>query len=109
MYMYEHCTIPFCVQSFFNWILFWEAHNAEYNVVCKYMFHLKNHDYMESKKLVKRKKKASKPRTENYFEELNRPVTYILDDVKETVITENTYRAIPYKILKTYFLPKGWF
>ena len=47
---------------------------------------------MESKKLVKRKKKASKPRTENYFEELNRPVTYILDDVKETVITENTYR-----------------
>ena len=26
---------------------------------------------MERKKLVKRKKKASKPRTENYFEELN--------------------------------------
>ena len=25
---------------------------------------------MERKKLVKRKKKASKPRTENYFEEL---------------------------------------
>ena len=65
---------------------------AEYNVVCKFMFHLKNHDYMESKKLVMRKKKASKPRTENYLEELNRPVTYILDDVKETVITENTYR-----------------
>lgn len=64
---------------------------------------------MERKKLVKRKKKASKPRTENYFEELNRPITYILDDVKETVITENTYKAIPYKILKTYFLPKGMF
>ena len=64
---------------------------------------------MKRKKLVKRKKKASKPRTENYFEELNRSITYILDDVKETVITENTYRAIPYKVLKTYFLPKGMF
>lgn len=59
---------------------------------------------MERKKLVKRKKKASKPRTENYFEKLNRPITYILDDVKETMITENTYKAIPYKVLKTYFL-----
>ena len=59
---------------------------------------------MERKKLVKRKKEASKPRTENYFEELNKPITYILDDVKETVITENTY-----KVLKTYFLPKGMF
>lgn len=39
---------------------------------------------MERKKLVKRKKKASKPRT------------------------ENTYKAIPYKILKTYFLPEGF-
>ena len=64
---------------------------------------------MEKKKLVKRKKKASKPRTEKYFDELSRPITYILDDVKETVITENTYKAIPYKILKTYFLPKGMF
>lgn len=64
---------------------------------------------MERKKLVKRKKKASKPRTENYLEELSRPVTYILDDIKETVITENTYKPIPYKILKTYFLPKGMF
>ena len=64
---------------------------------------------MERKKLVKRKKKASKPRTENYFEELSRPVTYILDDVKETIVTENTYKAIPYNVLKTYFLPKGWF
>ena len=59
--------------------------------------------------MVKRKKKASKPRTENYFEELNRPITYILDDVKETVITENTYKAIPDIILKTDFLPKGMF
>ena len=64
---------------------------------------------MDRKKLVKRKKKASNPRQANYFEELSRPITYILDDVKETVITENTYRAIPYKVLKTYFLPKGMF
>ena len=64
---------------------------------------------MEKKKLVKRKKKVSKPHTENYYEELSRPIAYILDDVKETVITENTYRAIPYKVLKTYFLPKGMF
>lgn len=64
---------------------------------------------MERKKLVKRKKKASKPRTENYFEELNRPIAYILDDVKETIVTENTYKPIPMSILKQYFLPKGWF
>ena len=64
---------------------------------------------MDSKKLVKRKKKASKARQTNYFEDLNRPIIYILDDVKETVITENTYKAIPYKVLKTYFLPKGLF
>ena len=64
---------------------------------------------MERKKLVKRKKKASKPRTENYFEELNRAITYNLDDVKETIVTENTYKAIPYNVLKTYFLPKGMF
>ena len=64
---------------------------------------------MDSKKLKKRKKQTSKPLKANYFEELSRPVTYILDDVKETVITENTYKAIPYKVLKTYFLPKGLF
>ena len=64
---------------------------------------------MESKKLVKRKKKASKPRTENYFEELNRPIAYILDDVKETVVTENTYKPVTLNVLKQYFLPKGWF
>ena len=58
---------------------------------------------MDRNKLVKRKKKAGKPRQANYFEELSRPITYILDDVKETVITENTYKAIPYKVLKTYF------
>lgn len=62
---------------------------------------------MDSKKLKKRKRQADKRM--RIFEELNRPVTYILDDVKETVITENTYKAIPYKVLKTYFLPKGMF
>ena len=64
---------------------------------------------MDSKKLKKRKKQASKPKRMSIFEELNRPVTYILNDVKETVITENTYKAIPYKVLKTYFVPKGMF
>ena len=64
---------------------------------------------MDSKKLKKRKKQASEPKRMSIFEELNRPVTYILDDVKETVITENTCKAIPYKVLKTYFLPKGLF
>ena len=43
------------------------------------------------------------------FVELNIPVTYILDDVKETIVTENTYKAIPSKVLKTYFLPNGMF
>jgi len=62
---------------------------------------------MDSKKLKKRKRQADKPM--RIFEELNRPVTYIIDDVKETVITENTYKAIPYNVLKTYFLPKGMF
>jgi hypothetical protein len=62
---------------------------------------------MDSKKLKKRKRQADKPM--RIFEELSRPVTYILNDVKEIVITENTYKAIPYKVLKTYFLPKGMF
>ena len=62
---------------------------------------------MDSKKLKKRKRQADKRM--RIFEELNRPVTYILDDVKETIVTENTYKAIPYDVLKTYFLPKGWF
>ena len=64
---------------------------------------------MDSKKLKKRKKQASKPKRMSIFEELNRPVTYILDDVKETIVTENTYKPIPVSVLKQYFLPKGWF
>lgn len=58
---------------------------------------------MDSKKLKKRKKQANKPKRMSIFEELNRPVTYILDDVKETIVTENTYKAIPYNVLKTCF------
>ena len=64
---------------------------------------------MDSKKLKKRKRQADKPKRPKYIEELNRPIAYILDDVKETIVTENTYKAIPYKVLKTYFLPKGMF
>ena len=62
---------------------------------------------MDSKKLKKRKRQADK--SMRIFEELNRPVTYILDDVKETIVTENTYKPIPVSVLKQYFLPKGWF
>ena len=58
-------------------------------------------------KLKKRKKQADKPK--RIFEELSRPIAYIVDDVKETVVTETTYKPIPYKVLKTYFLPKGMF
>ena len=64
---------------------------------------------MDSRKLTKRKKQTGKPSRKKYFENLDRPIAYILDDVKETVITESTYKAIPYNVLKTYFLPKGWF
>ena len=62
---------------------------------------------MDSKKLKKRKKQADKPM--RVLEELNRPIAYILDDVKETIVTENTYKPIPVSILKQYFLPKGCF
>ena len=70
------------------------------------MFHSKIFDDMDSKKLTKRK---TQPKRQKYIEELNRPIAYILDDVKETIVTENTYKAIPYNVLKTYFLPKGMF
>ena len=62
---------------------------------------------MDSKKLKKRKKQADKPM--RILEELNRPIAYILDDVKETIVTENTYKPIPVSFLKQYFLPKGCF
>ena len=62
---------------------------------------------MDSKKLKRRKRQADKPM--RIFEELIRHITYILDDVKETIVTENTYKAIPYNVLKSYFLPKVMF
>lgn len=64
---------------------------------------------MDSKKLTKRQKQADKPKRQKYIEELNRPIAYILDDVKETIITENTYKPVTLNVLKRYFLPKGWF
>ena len=64
---------------------------------------------MDSKKLTKRKKQADKPKRQKYIEELNRPIAYILDDVKETIVTENTYKPVTPNVLKRYFLPKGWF
>ena len=70
------------------------------------MFHSKIFDDMDSKKLSKRK---TQPKRQKYIEELNRPIAYILDDVKETIVTENTYKPVTLNVLKRYFLPKGWF
>lgn len=64
---------------------------------------------MDSGKLTKRKKQIGKPSRKKYFEDLDSPIAYILDDVKETVITESTYKPIPLNVLKKYFLPKGLF
>ena len=64
---------------------------------------------MDSKKLKKRKKLADKPERLKYIDELNRPIAYILDDVKGTIITENTYKPVTQNVLKRYFLPKGMF
>ena len=64
---------------------------------------------MDSRKLTKRKKQTDKLSRKKYFEEQNSSIAYLLDDVRETVITESTYKAIPYNVLKTYFLPKGMF
>ena len=64
---------------------------------------------MDSKKLTKRKKQAYKQKRQKFIEELNRPIAYILDDVKETIVTENTYKPVTLNVLKRYFIPKGWF
>ena len=45
MYMYEHYSIPIWEQSCFTWILFWEIRNAEYNLIDKFQYHLKNMIY----------------------------------------------------------------
>ena len=60
---------------------------------------------MDSKKLTKRKMQADK--RQKYIED--RPIAYLLDDVKETIVTENTYKPVALNVLKRYFLPKGWF
>ena len=73
------------------------------------MFHSKIFDDMDSKKLTKRKKQAYKQKRQKFIEELNRPIAYILDDVKETIVTENTYKPVTLNVLKRYFIPKGWF
>ena len=73
------------------------------------MFHSKIFECMDSKKLSKRKMQADKPKRQKYIEELNRPIAYLLDDVKETIVTENTYKPVTLNVLKRYFLPKGWF
>ena len=73
------------------------------------MFHSKIFDIMDSRKLTKRKKQTGKPSRKKYFENLDRPIAYILDDVKETVITESSYKPVSLNVLKKYFLPKGLF
>ena len=55
------------------------------------------------------KKQAYKQKRQKFIEELNRPIAYILDDVKETIVTENTYKPVTLNVLKRYFIPKGWF
>ena len=61
---------------------------------------------MVSRKLTKRKKQTDKLSRKKYFEEQNSSIAYLLDDVKETIVTENTYKPIPMSALMQYFLPK---
>lgn len=64
---------------------------------------------MDSRKLTKRKKQSDKPSKKKYFEEMNSPIAYLLEDVRETVITESTYKPVSLNVLKKYFSPKGLF
>jgi hypothetical protein len=57
---------------------------------------------MEKKKLVKTKKQGEKSHSSNIVEP--NPFTFLLSDVRETVVTESVYQPIPKSILK-YFLP----
>ncbi len=59
---------------------------------------------MEKKKLVKRKKQGEKSQSSNIVE--NNPFTYLLSDIRETIVTESVYQPIPKSILK-YFMPNG--
>ena len=58
---------------------------------------------LEKRKNAKSKGNAQlKPKRRNEEQE----VTYILTDVKETLVTENFYQPIPVSILK-YYMPDG--
>ena len=61
---------------------------------------------MERRKLVKRKKKADKSQRQQYFDQPQDQIAYILTDTKETIVTENYYQPISLSILKQY-LPEG--
>lgn len=61
---------------------------------------------MERRKLVKRKKKADKPQRQQYLDQPQDQIAYILTDTKETIVTENYYQPISLDILKQY-LPEG--
>ena len=54
---------------------------------------------MDSRKLTKRKKQTDKLSRKKYFEEQNSSIAYLLDDVRETVITESTYKPISLNVL----------
>lgn len=63
---------------------------------------------MERRNLVKRKKKAEKPQRQQYFDQPQDQIAYILTDTKETIVTENFYQPISLGILRQY-LPKEMF
>ena len=64
---------------------------------------------MDSRNLSKSKKQTDKLSRKKYFAEHNSSIAYLLDDVRETVITESTYKPVSLNVLKKYFLPKGLF
>lgn len=74
--------------------------------ISKTLFHSKIFDYMEKRKLAKRKKQADKPQRMKYFDQPQDQIAYILTDTKETIVTENYYQPISLSILKQY-LPEG--
>ncbi len=58
------------------------------------------------RKLTKRKNVRSKGNAQLKPKRQEQEVAYILTDVKETLVTENFYQAIPVSILK-YYMPNG--
>ena len=58
-------------------------------------------------KLVKRKNASSKGNVRHKSrkkKEQEEGVAYVLTDIKETIITENSYQPIPLSILKQYMV-----